>query len=112
LYYVFETPLVDMLLHKFFPQQQFRSDSLQCLTEIAAIDPKSVDPKYHPKVQKLYADFITNLSQIVPPSAIKQYHEQGQDEFVQRLTLFLTTVLKTHLSILETQELVMHLLQV
>mmetsp|Transcript_33911 Transcript_33911/g.66171 ORF Transcript_33911/g.66171 Transcript_33911/m.66171 type:complete len:1090 (+) Transcript_33911:310-3579(+) len=113
LFYVFETALVDMLLHKFFPQAQFRSDSLQCLTEIAAIDPKTVDPKYHPKVQKLYADFITNLSNIVPPNAIKQYYEQGdtQEEFVQRLTLFITTILKTHLGILETQELVNHLLQ-
>mmetsp|Transcript_2101 Transcript_2101/g.4795 ORF Transcript_2101/g.4795 Transcript_2101/m.4795 type:complete len:1086 (-) Transcript_2101:355-3612(-) len=113
LYYAFETPLIDMLLHKFFPQPQFRCDSLQCLTEVAAIDPKSVDAKYHPKVQKMYADFITNLSSIVQPNAIKQYHEEGDqgEEFVQRLTLFLSTILKTHLPILETQELAWYLIQ-
>ncbi|KAJ1472729.1 hypothetical protein T484DRAFT_1839153 [Baffinella frigidus] len=67
----------------------------------------------HPKVQKMYADFITNLSNIVQPSAIKQYYDEGiaGEEFVQRLTLFLTTILKTHLPILETQELVWYLIQ-
>mmetsp|Transcript_15108 Transcript_15108/g.50989 ORF Transcript_15108/g.50989 Transcript_15108/m.50989 type:complete len:1084 (-) Transcript_15108:130-3381(-) len=113
LYYVFETPLIEMLLHKFFPQPQFRSDALQCLTEIAVIEPKGIDPRYHPKIQKTYADFITNLSNIVQPNAIKQYYEEGEsgEEFVQRLTLFLCTILKTHIGILETQELVPYLIQ-
>jgi exportin-1 len=113
LYYVFETPLIDMLLHQFFPQPHFCCDALQCLAEVAAIDPKSVDTKYHPKVQKMYADFITNLSNIVQPQNIKQFYVEGDngEEFVQRLTLFLTTILKTHLPILETQDLVWYLIQ-
>ena len=102
-----------MLLHKFFPQPAFRCDALQCLAEIAAIDPRTVDVKYHPRIQKMYADFITNLTAIVPPNAVRQFHQQGDagEEFVQRLTLFLSTILKTHLPILETQELLMHLMQ-
>jgi len=113
LYYVFETSLLDMLLHKFLPHEQFRSDSLQCLTEIAAIESKNVDPKYHPRIQRLYYDFITNLTNIVHADAIKRYHEEvdGGEEFVQRLTLFLTTIFKTHLPILETQELAGALIQ-
>uniref|UniRef100_A0A7S0M413 Exportin-1 n=1 Tax=Cryptomonas curvata TaxID=233186 RepID=A0A7S0M413_9CRYP len=113
LVYIFETALIDMLLHKFFPQPAFRCDALQCLAEIAAIDPRTVDAKYHPRIQKMYADFITNLSAIVPPNAVRQFHQQGDagEEFVQRLTLFLSTILKTHLPILETQELLMHLMQ-
>jgi hypothetical protein len=113
LVYIFETALIDMLLHKFFPQPAFRCDALQCLAEIAAIDPRTVDAKYHPRIQKMYADFITNLTNIVPPTAVRQFHQQGDagEEFVQRLTLFLSTILKTHLPILETQELLLHLMQ-
>ena len=113
LYYVFETHLIDVLLHKFFPHAQFRCDALQCLTEIAAIEFKNVDPKYHPRIQKMYFDFITNLTNIVHPQAIKQYYEDadGGEDFVQRLTLFLTTIFKTHLAILETQELAAALIQ-
>ena len=107
LYYVFETQLIDMLLHKFFPHMNFRCDALQCLTEIAAIETKNADPKYHGRIQKMYHDFVTNLTNIVHPEAIKQFYEEvdGGEEFVQRLTLFLTTIFKTHLPILETQEL-------
>lgn len=113
LYYVFETQLIDMLLHKFLPHEQFRCDALQCLTEIAAIESKNVDTKYHGRIQKMFHDFITNLTNIVHPEAIKQFYEEvdGGDEFVQRLTLFLTTIFKTHLPILETQELAPGLIQ-
>ena len=69
--------------------------------------------RYHGRIQKMFHDFITNLTNIVHPEVIKQFFEEadGGEEFVQRLALFLTTLFRTHLPILETPELAPGLIQ-
>jgi len=104
--FIFSTNLVDTLLNKFFPEQQFRNDTLDCLTEIGSLS--DLEPEYDPLFRKLFSGFLARLGSIFSPETnLVLPFENGSEEdciFIQRLALFLSGFLKAHLKALETPD--------
>lgn len=101
--FIFQTPLIDVLLNKFFVVPMFRNDALECLTEIGSLS--QLDPEYDPLFQDLFSNFLQRLGNIFSPDInLAQAYENGTEEdciFIQRLALFLSGFLKAHLEVLE-----------
>ncbi|KAJ1457703.1 CRM1 C terminal-domain-containing protein [Pelagophyceae sp. CCMP2097] len=107
--YLFETPLVETLMTRFFAAQQFRNAALECLTEIASLS--DLEPKYDASFVRLYVGLLQALGQVVPRdaslAAAFDAADTGRDQdqlFVQRLALFFSGFLKAHLPLVETPE--------
>ncbi|WVZ04072.1 hypothetical protein V8G54_024878 [Vigna mungo] len=103
--YIFESPLLETLL-KFFPLPAYRNLTLQCLTEVAALQ---FGNYYDVQYVKMYNIFMVQLQSILPPTSdIPDAYTKGSTEeqaFIQNLALFFTSFYKVHIRILEsTQE--------
>ncbi len=98
--YIFETGLLPNLL-KFFTVPQFRTVTLDCLTEIASLPPGDIPENYRPTVVLLLVSTMKQLREMIPPDAdLTHAYANGSDEeclFIQRLGLFLGTFLKSFL---------------
>jgi len=102
--YIFETPLVEQLLTKYFPNQQFRNSALACLTEIVSV----VDPKYNHVFQAIYNGVLNILQTQLPiETNIAEAYSQASDRdctFIRGLSLFFTSFFNSHIAILEQNE--------
>ncbi|KAJ4953649.1 hypothetical protein NE237_030481 [Protea cynaroides] len=100
--YIFESPLLETLLN-FFPMAAYRNLTLQCLTEVAALQ---FGDFYNAQYVKMYNVFMVQLQTILPPGTnIPDAYAHGSSEeqaFIQNLALFLTSLFKSHIRILET----------
>ncbi|KAH0895875.1 hypothetical protein HID58_045443, partial [Brassica napus] len=100
--YIFESPLLETLL-RFFPVPAYRNLTLQCLTEVAALN---FGDFYNIQYVKMYTVFIGQLQTILPPSTnIPEAYSNGSDEeqaFIQNLALFFTSFFKFHIRVLES----------
>ncbi|KAK3042774.1 hypothetical protein RJ639_001047 [Escallonia herrerae] len=75
--YIFESPLLETLL-KFFPLPSYRNLTLQCLTEVAALN---FGDFYNIQYVKMYSIFMGQLQAILPPDAnIPDAYAQGSSE--------------------------------
>mmetsp|Transcript_26423 Transcript_26423/g.43268 ORF Transcript_26423/g.43268 Transcript_26423/m.43268 type:complete len:1071 (-) Transcript_26423:573-3785(-) len=103
--YIFETPMVDLLINKFLPNPTFQNDALKCLAEIASLN---IGTLYDVHFAKLYCIFMKRLAEIIPPSiSLAKAYETGtedQQNFIEDLSLFFTGFFKSHLNILESPE--------
>ncbi|RNA06418.1 exportin-1-like isoform X1, partial [Brachionus plicatilis] len=99
--YIFETELIPNLISTFFVMPQFRNITLKCLTEIASINVGT----YQDKFVLLFAMTIENLKKMVPPNInLKEAYIQGSNDeqnFIQNLSLFLTSFLREHGTLVE-----------
>lgn len=104
--FIFQTPLIDVLLNKFFPVPVFRNDALDCLTEIGNLS--DLDPQYDALFQKLFTGFLVRLNEVFTSDTnLAPAYENGSENdctFIQRLALFLSGFFKSHLSIMEKPE--------
>lgn len=111
--FIFQTPLIEVLLKKFFPEQLFRNDTIDCLTEIATL--QDLDPQYDPLFRQLFTIFLQQLNTIMTPDTnLALAFENGSEEdqlFIQKLALFLSGFVKAHYRLLETSETQNALLQ-
>ncbi|XP_044478022.1 protein EXPORTIN 1A-like [Mangifera indica] len=103
--YIFESPLLETLL-KFFPVPSYRNLTLQCLTEVAALN---FGDFYNGQYVNMYNVFMVQLQTILPPATnIPEAYAHGSSEeqaFIQNLALFFTSFCKFHIRVLEsTQE--------
>ncbi|XP_041015221.1 protein EXPORTIN 1A-like isoform X2 [Juglans microcarpa x Juglans regia] len=103
--YIFESPLLETLL-KLFPVPSYRNLTLQCLTEVAALN---FGDFYNVQYVKMYNIFMVQLQAILPPATnIPEAYAHGSSEeqaFIQNLALFFTSFYKFHIRVLEaTQE--------
>nr|GEX02371.1 protein exportin 1A [Tanacetum cinerariifolium] len=103
--YIFESPLLEILL-KFFPVPSYRNLTLQCLTEVAALN---FGDFYNLQYVKMYTVFIVQLQTVLPTSTnIPDAYANGNSEeqaFIQNLAMFFTSFYKVHIGVLEsTQE--------
>ena len=103
--YIFETNLVPNLIQKFFPVVDFRTNTLNCLIEIASLTPNDIPATYWPTMQLLLVRFIENLASIVPRNTdlASAYAGGTEDEqvFIARLALFLSTYMKSYISLFD-----------
>lgn len=104
--YIFETQMVERLVHKFLPVHIFRNDTLACLTEIAGLD---IGAAYNSHFEKLFVIVTTQLSSTFTPDVdFAAAFESGSEEdarFIQNLALFYTTFLRPHIAIAEKNAL-------
>jgi len=98
--FIFESPLLETLL-KFFPMAAYRNLTLQCLTEVAALQ---FGDFYNMQYVKMYTIFMMQLQAILPPGSIPNAYANGSNDeqaFIQNLALFFTAFFKSHIRILE-----------
>lgn len=99
--YIFETELIPHLINTFLVIPVFRNVTLKCLTEIVSINVGT----YQDKFILLFNMAITTLKQILPLSInLKDAYRNGSSEeqnFIQNLSLFITSFLKEHGSLIE-----------
>ncbi|KAF7836515.1 protein EXPORTIN 1A [Senna tora] len=75
--YIFESPLLETLL-KFFPIPAYRNLTLQCLTEVAALQ---FGTYYDVQYVKMYNIFMVQLQSILPPTTnIPEAYAHGSNE--------------------------------
>ncbi|KAH1105722.1 hypothetical protein J1N35_009490 [Gossypium stocksii] len=102
--YIFESTLLETLL-KLFPEPSYRNLTLQCLTEVAALN---FGDYYNVQYVKMYNIFMVQLQSILPPTTnIPEAYAQGSTEeqaFIQNLALFFTSFYKFHIRVLETAQ--------
>ncbi|XP_010549821.1 PREDICTED: protein EXPORTIN 1A [Tarenaya hassleriana] len=100
--YIFESPLLETLL-KFFPVPAYRNLTLQCLTEVAALN---FGDFYNVQYVKMYNIFMAQLQAILHPTTnISDAYANGSSEeqaFIQNLALFFTSFFKFHIRVLES----------
>ena len=103
LQYIFEGPLIQILVKKIAPPE-YRNVALKCLTEISAL----TEPRYDQQFFAMFAMSIEEIHQIVPLATdLRQAYETAgsrDQEFIQNLALFLSYFLSNHLKIVENQE--------
>lgn len=104
--FIFQTPLIDILVNKFFPEPVFRNEALDCLSEIGTLT--DLDPQYDPLFRQLFAGFLVRLSDIFSPETdLQPAYENGTENdrlFIQKLSLFLSGYFRAHLRVLEVPE--------
>ncbi|KAJ3339499.1 Karyopherin transporter [Gonapodya sp. JEL0774] len=101
--YIFETNIIQILRDRFLEVIIFRNITLKCLTEIASL---SVPPEYTPKVVELYHAVTASIQKIIPAGAELDviYESSATDDdqqFIQNVALFFTSVFHQHLKLLE-----------
>ncbi|CAK8989114.1 Exportin-1 (Exp1) (Chromosome region maintenance 1 protein homolog) [Durusdinium trenchii] len=103
--YIFETPLVEQLMTKFLPNNQFRNDTLACLTEIASLQ----ESKYDTVFLNMFQGVMNLLAQQLPPETDipREYENAGEREctFIRGLSLFFSSFFFKHLDLLERPEM-------
>lgn len=102
--YIFNTPLINLLITKFLSPAEFRNTTLKCLTEIAALNAPQANKILH----EMFIGTMEVLQNIVPPNTdFKDIYENASSldqEFIQNLALFLSTYFSTHLRLIEDQQ--------
>ncbi|KAK8961316.1 hypothetical protein KSP40_PGU007993 [Platanthera guangdongensis] len=102
--YIFESPLLETLL-KFFPVPSYRNLTLQCLTEVAALQ---FGDFYDMQYIKMYTIFMVQLQTILPPGTnIPEAYANGSSDeqaFILNLALFFTSFFKSHIQVLEATD--------
>lgn len=100
--YVFETPIIDLLLNRFMDVPEFRNVTLKCLTEIGGLQ-IGQQYTYDEKLIQMFTDTLTKISKIIPLSMnlAKTYQTSNQrdQEFIQNLALFLCNFFTVHLDV-------------
>lgn len=103
--FIFETPIIDLLMTRFLEAPDFRNVTLKCLAEIAGLN---VGPEYDPKFSILFAMVMTSVNRMIPPSTnIAQAYSNAGDagqELVLNLALFLANFLSNHLRAVESEQ--------
>jgi len=99
--YIFETDLIPHLIETFLVMPIFRNITLKCLTEIVSINVDS----YNEKFVVLFNLSMARLKQILPLSInLKDAYRNGtsdEQNFIQNLSLFLSTFLREHSALVE-----------
>ncbi|XP_026401842.1 protein EXPORTIN 1A-like [Papaver somniferum] len=99
--YIFESPLLETLLN-FFPVAAYRNLTLQCLSEVAALQ---FGDFYNMQYVKMYTVFIAQLQNILLPGTnLPDAYAQGSTDeqaFIQNLAMFFTAFFKSHIRVLE-----------
>lgn len=102
--FIFETPLIEMMISKFLSPPEYRNVTLKCLTEIAGL----VAPEYNQQFFNMFLMTVETINRIVPLSTdLKQAYETAgsrDQDFIQNLSLFLAYFLTHHLKLVEEQE--------
>ncbi|TFL07509.1 CRM1 C terminal-domain-containing protein [Pterulicium gracile] len=103
--FIFETPIIDLLVTRFLEAPEFRNVTLKCVAEIAGL---AVGAEYDPKFQILFAMVMTSVNRMIPPSTnIAQAYANAGDagqELVLNLAMFLANFLSNHLRTVEGDE--------
>lgn len=99
--YIFETPLITTLIFKYLSVPLFRNSTMKCLTEIGGVQVTQYDEQF----VQLFIMTMNQVKQMLPLTTnIKDAYKQGRDDeqnFIQNLSLFLSTYLKEHGQLVE-----------
>jgi exportin-1 len=78
--YIFETTLLPTLINKFFPVPVFRTATIDCLTEISALNIDSA-AQYFPTLQQMLVIFNQQLQTVIPAHAdLATLYESGNTD--------------------------------
>lgn len=104
LVYIFETPIIELLVTKFLSPTEFRNVALKCLTEIAIAEKASA---YEKILYEMFGRTMQTIRTIIPVETnFKDVYESAtslDQEFIQNLALFCTSFLSKYLKLVESQ---------
>lgn len=99
--YIFGTQIISLLIEKFLEPVEYRNVTLKCLTEIASLS----SGQHEENCVAMFDLSLKAIYSIVPVEAnIEQIYETSNDrdqEFVQNLAMYFTTMLSNHLTSIE-----------
>lgn len=99
--FIFETPIIETLRHRFLETPEFRNISLKCLTEIGGLQLGTYT--YDEKLVQMFTEVLTTVAKIIPLSVnLKESYVKSNSrdqEFVQNLALFLCNFFSIHLNV-------------
>ncbi|CCH43345.1 Exportin-1 [Wickerhamomyces ciferrii] len=102
--YIFETDLLNLLTNKFLGNEDTRTITLKCLTEVASLNASQYDIKF----VEMFKNSIQQISSIVPPGTnLKDSYQvanSNDQAFLQDLAMFIVTFLGNHNIALETHQ--------
>jgi len=111
-YLMIDTPLVPTLATAYLAEPVFRNLAIQCLTEIASVDPPGAQHEavFVASSRNLLLTVVKTLQAFFPVNAdlsqlFKRAEYENEQNFVKYLTLFFSTIFQHHLSRLECPEL-------
>ena len=111
--HIYSGDFLNFLIEKYLDNPSFRSQTLECLTEIAGVKVEEDDPYfqvYHNSVLTLIVSSISKLSITFPYNRVNfvEIHNASDSnsqlilkEFCQHLALFLLSYIQNHLPLLE-----------
>lgn len=99
--FIFETNILEMLVSQFLEPYEFRNITLKCLTEVASLNTS----QYDQKLLSMLTAAMQQIAVVIPPDTdLKSIYNvagtQDQD-FIQNLSLFLSSFLSKHLQLVE-----------
>lgn len=104
--FIFQAPLIDSLLTKFFPQPIFRNDALKCLTEVGNLS--DVEPQFDTFFLNLFIRFLQTLGGLFSAETpLGPAFENGSEDdciLIHHLALFLSGFIKAHLKLMTKLE--------
>lgn len=102
--YIFETPLIELLVNKFLSPPEFRNVTLKCLTEISVAEKATA---YEKILYEMFVRSMQIIHGIIPSDTnFKEVYEKANSldqEFIQNLALFCTSFLSKYLKVVEDQ---------
>lgn len=102
--FIFETPLIELLVSKYLYPPEYRNVTLKCLTEIAGLQASQYDKQFY----DMFLASVETINKIVPVyTELRQAYETANSrdqDFIQNFSLYLSIFLSNHLSIVENQE--------
>eukprot|EP00127_Corallochytrium_limacisporum_P003765 Clim_evm97s152 gene=Clim_evmTU97s152 len=102
--YIFETGLTRRLAD-ILENPTFRDNVLRCLTEIGGLELSADQKPYEEEICYMYKQSMVKLKSMLPLNInlapLYNSGTQKEQEFIQSLAIYLTTILKTHYKTLE-----------
>lgn len=100
--YIFQTKLIETLAVTFLPVNVFQNVTLQCLGEIGGLDtPGQHQEQYLALFDAVMRHVAVLLTPEVSVHDIYSEGDEGVEQFVRHLTIFITSFLRHHLTLLE-----------
>lgn len=101
--FIYNNELINSLVQRFLPNPLYRNDALVCITKIVSLDNTPEEAKGG--FIEMYSSIIDVLVMVMPPNTplakVYQTLEDNDQDFVQRLSVFLTKFYSLYIQNLE-----------
>ena len=111
--YIFETPLIELILNNFIVPNPTRIEAIKCFTEIASLDLSDATVEeqrgFKEKICLYFCLFISKIAEVTKGRPfLDEFHavagsknQSGFENFCRQVTLAITAVVKSNINLIE-----------